>query len=143
MRLSRFQGCAAKVKSRLFFLLLAGSAFAALAQPGLTVSTAAVPASHFASQRAAPAPPLSDPPSSPTHQQLREAVQAHRAAERDQVRRDEAIAGRRLTAAERVELRRQLHHEWMQYAQGETVAAQASDARGWSWRVLLPWTWWQ
>jgi hypothetical protein len=37
--------------------------------------------------------------------EVREAVAAHRAAQRDEIRREEAAAGRRLTAAELFELR--------------------------------------
>lgn len=44
--------------------------------------------------------------------ELREAVQSHRAAQRAEVQREEAIAGRRLTAAERLELREQLRRQW-------------------------------
>jgi len=44
--------------------------------------------------------------------ELRGAVEAHRAAKRDEVQREDAAAGRRLTAAERLELREQLRRQW-------------------------------
>mgnify|MGYP007061714843 FL=1 len=43
---------------------------------------------------------------------LRAAVAAHRAAQRDEMRRGEAIAGRRLTPAELYELRQQVRGQW-------------------------------
>jgi hypothetical protein len=44
--------------------------------------------------------------------EVREAVAAHRAAQRDEIRREEAAAGRRLTAAELFELRQQVRRQW-------------------------------
>ncbi len=44
--------------------------------------------------------------------EVRLAVEAHRAARREEVRREEAMAGRRLTAEERAELREQLRRQW-------------------------------
>jgi len=44
--------------------------------------------------------------------EVREAVAAHRAAQRDEIRREEAAAGRRLTAAELFELRQQVRGQW-------------------------------
>ncbi|MDM0072976.1 hypothetical protein QTH90_01185 [Variovorax sp. J2P1-59] len=44
--------------------------------------------------------------------ELRGAVEAHRAATRDEVRREEAAAGRRLTPAELAELRQQVRQQW-------------------------------
>ena len=44
--------------------------------------------------------------------ELRGAVESHRAARRDEVQREDAAAGRRLTAAERLELREQLRRQW-------------------------------
>ena len=44
--------------------------------------------------------------------EVREAVAAHRAAQRDEIRREEAVAGRRLTAAELFELRQQVRRQW-------------------------------
>ena len=43
---------------------------------------------------------------------LRGAVEAHRTATRDEVRREEAAAGRRLTPAELAELRQQVRQQW-------------------------------
>ncbi|MDH6594596.1 hypothetical protein M2165_004485 [Variovorax sp. TBS-050B] len=43
---------------------------------------------------------------------MRQAVAAHRAAQRDEIRREEAAAGRRLTAAELHELRQQVRGQW-------------------------------
>ncbi len=43
---------------------------------------------------------------------LRDAVVAHRASQRETVRRGEANAGRRLTAAELAELREQVRQQW-------------------------------
>jgi len=44
--------------------------------------------------------------------ELRGAVEAHRTATRDEVRREEAAAGRRLTPAELAELRQQVRQQW-------------------------------
>jgi hypothetical protein len=44
--------------------------------------------------------------------ELRDAVEAHRASKREEVRREEAAAGRRLTAAELAELRQQVRQQW-------------------------------
>jgi hypothetical protein len=44
--------------------------------------------------------------------ELRTAVDAHRASQREEVRREEATAGRRLTAAELAELRDQVRQQW-------------------------------
>ena len=43
---------------------------------------------------------------------LRDAVEAHRSSQREEVRREEAVAGRRLTAAELAELREQVRQQW-------------------------------
>ena len=77
----------------------------------------------------------------PTREQMRRAVLAHRAAEHAQIERDEALAGRRLTAAERAELREQLRQEWAQRPAPAEPAASAATAHraGWSWRDILPW----
>lgn len=45
--------------------------------------------------------------------EVRDAVAAHRAAQREEIRREEAAAGRRLTAAELFELRQQVRGQWM------------------------------
>jgi len=45
--------------------------------------------------------------------EVRKAVEAHRAQERDDIRRQEAEIGRRLTPAERAELREQVRYQWL------------------------------
>lgn len=45
--------------------------------------------------------------------EVRDAVEAHRAAKREEVRRQEAAAGRRLTPAELAELRQQVRQQWV------------------------------
>ena len=45
--------------------------------------------------------------------EVRKAVEAHRAQERDDIRRQEAEVGRRLTPAERAELREQVRYQWL------------------------------
>ncbi|HYP69804.1 MAG TPA: hypothetical protein VEP93_02915 [Variovorax sp.] len=45
--------------------------------------------------------------------EVRRAVEAHRALERDDIRREEAEVGRRLTPAERAELREQIRYQWL------------------------------
>ncbi|WP_225784711.1 hypothetical protein [Xenophilus sp. Marseille-Q4582] len=79
----------------------------------------------------------------PTREQLREAVKLHRAAEQEQIQRDEALAGRRLTPAERAELREQLRQEWAQRPTAaplpEPPPAATAQKTGWSWRDILPW----
>ncbi|MBT2321195.1 hypothetical protein J7E62_02330 [Variovorax paradoxus] len=49
--------------------------------------------------------------SDPRRNEVRDAVEAHRAAKREEVRRQEAAAGRRLTAAELAELRQQVRQQ--------------------------------
>ncbi|WP_369662103.1 hypothetical protein [Variovorax sp. V15] len=44
--------------------------------------------------------------------EVRHAVAAHRAAQREEMKRGEAIAGRRLTPAELFELRQQVRGQW-------------------------------
>lgn len=45
--------------------------------------------------------------------ELRDAVEAHRAEKRAEARREEAAAGRRLTAAELAQLREQVRQQWV------------------------------
>ncbi|WP_218668859.1 hypothetical protein [Variovorax sp. KK3] len=45
--------------------------------------------------------------------EVRDAVEAHRAEKREEVRRQEAAAGRRLTPAELAELRQQVRQQWV------------------------------
>jgi len=54
----------------------------------------------------------STPASQQRRSELRTAVDAHRASQREEVRREEATAGRRLTAAELAELRDQVRQQW-------------------------------
>lgn len=80
-----------------------------------------------------------------TREQVREAVNAHRAAEREQIQRDEAMAGRRMTPAERAELRDQLRQEWAQRATPVSTVEPAAPAAvhqkaGWSWRSIFFWS---
>lgn len=88
---------------------------------------------------------LSRRPPAPTREQVREAVKAHRAAEQEQIQRDEAMAGRRLTPAERSELREQLRQEWAQRPVSASPAVETAPPSatahktGWSWRDILPW----
>ncbi|RZL67175.1 MAG: hypothetical protein EOP77_05640 [Variovorax sp.] len=44
--------------------------------------------------------------------ELRDAIETHRASHREEVRREETQAGRRLTAAELAELREQVRQQW-------------------------------
>lgn len=82
-----------------------------------------------------------------TREQVREAVNAHRAAEQEQIQRDEAIAGRRMTPAERAELREQLRQGWAQRAVPvsavqpmEPAATATQQKAGWSWRSIFFWS---
>lgn len=81
----------------------------------------------------------------PSREQVREAVKVHRAAEHEQIQHDEALAGRRLTPAERSELREQLRQEWAQRPTSAapvpepTAPAATAQKTGWSWRDILPW----
>jgi hypothetical protein len=51
--------------------------------------------------------------SDPRRDETRAAVEAHRAAKREEVMRQEAAAGRRLTPAELAELRQQVRQQWV------------------------------
>jgi hypothetical protein len=63
----------------------------------------------------------------PRRSELRVAVDEHRAANREEVRREEAAAGRHLTPAELAELRAQVRQQWMPRSQivqsAESLAA--------------------
>jgi len=69
------------------------------------------------------------PPGTPANQQLRldvrDALEAQRAAGQAAERREEAAAGRRLTEPERARLREQLRREWAAYAEAEASRADA------------------
>lgn len=63
---------------------------------------------------AAGAPDTAPPQSAAqVRSEVRKAVEAHRAQERDDIRREEAEVGRRLTPAERAELREQIRYQWL------------------------------
>lgn len=47
-----------------------------------------------------------------TRHEVRRAVEAHRSAQREEMQREEAAAGRRLTPAELAELRSQVRQQW-------------------------------
>lgn len=53
------------------------------------------------------------PSADQVRKEVRRAVEAHRAQERDDIRREEAEVGRRLTPAERAELREQIRYQWL------------------------------
>ncbi|RSZ35260.1 hypothetical protein EJO70_25715 [Variovorax sp. 553] len=59
--------------------------------------------------------------------EVRDAVAAHRAAQREEVRRGEAIAGRRLTPAELFELRQQVRGQWTPPATGALLNSAESQ----------------
>lgn len=63
--------------------------------------------------RAATPSPRPAPTAEQTRIEVRKAVEAHRAQERDDIRRQEAEIGRRLTPAERAELREQVRYQWL------------------------------
>lgn len=63
-----------------------------------------------------------------TRQEVRQAVQAHRAAQRAEVQREEAWAGRRLTPAELAELRSQVRQQWVPRYDASHVGAPAATA---------------
>ncbi|MDB5732592.1 MAG: hypothetical protein JWQ03_2487 [Variovorax sp.] len=53
---------------------------------------------------------------------MRDAVEAHRTAKREQVLREEAWTGRHLTPAELAELRRQVRQQWAGYSDHSPAA---------------------
>jgi hypothetical protein len=59
--------------------------------------------------------------------EVRDAVAAHRAAQREEIRREEAMAGRRLTAAELFELRQQVRGQWALSAPGTLLNSAESQ----------------
>ncbi|RZL89337.1 MAG: hypothetical protein EOP82_20005 [Variovorax sp.] len=62
----------------------------------------------------------------PRRNDVRNAVEAHRAATREEVRREEAAAGRRLTPAELAELRQQVRQQW---APRQDVIIQSAESQ--------------
>lgn len=82
--------------------------------------------------------------------QIHAAVQqAQAAVVADQVLQNNALlpadesGGRRLTPAQRAELREQLRREWAQREQPAAVdvapVPSAAQNEGWTWRAMLPW----
>jgi hypothetical protein len=58
--------------------------------------------------------------------EVRDAVLAHRAAQREEARREELAAGRRLTPAELFELRQQVREQWLpQHAEASLNSAES------------------
>jgi len=86
--------------------------------------------------------------SGPRRDEVRAAVDAHRAEQRDEIRHDEAVAGRRLTPAERAQLREQVRSQWPARPDVTQTAESAAAPEphgagpqnsGGGWRSLLPW----
>lgn len=63
-----------------------------------------------------------------TRQEVRQAVQAHRASQREEIQREEASAGRRLTPAELAELRSQVRQQWSPRYDAPDVTTSVPDA---------------
>ena len=61
--------------------------------------------------------------------EVREAVEAHRAAKREEVRRVEAAAGRRLTPAELAELRQQVRQQWVPRQESRQELIQSAESQ--------------
>lgn len=62
--------------------------------------------------------------------ELRGAVETHRASQREEVRREETVAGRRLTAAELAELREQVRQQWAPRSEQVHTAPLPVEDRG-------------
>lgn len=84
----------------------------------------------------------------PRRDEVRAAVAAHRAEQREEIRQDEAVAGRRLTPAERAQLREQVRSQWPARTDATQTAESAAapgphgaspQNAGSGWRSLLPW----
>lgn len=60
--------------------------------------------------------------------EVRSTVEAHRAAKREEVRREEAVMGRRLTPAELAELREQVRQQWIPRKQEIAKSAESQPA---------------
>ncbi|MDM0112511.1 hypothetical protein QTI66_10145 [Variovorax sp. J22R133] len=73
------------------------------------------------------ASPRPIPVSEQVRSDVRDAVEAHRASQKDDIRRADAAAGRHLTAAERTQLRDQLRQQWtsQQPQSARTMPSQA------------------
>ncbi|MBS0454048.1 MAG: hypothetical protein JSS14_22325 [Proteobacteria bacterium] len=70
------------------------------------------------------------PTAEQVRKEVRRAVEAHRAQERDDIRREEAEVGRRLTPAERAELREQIRYQWLLPSKSLGGTRAADDALG-------------
>ncbi|MGI4777053.1 MAG: hypothetical protein ACRYGA_02870 [Janthinobacterium lividum] len=57
----------------------------------------------------------------PQRNEVRSAVASHREAQQEEVRREEQVAGRRLTPAELAELRNQVRQQWSPVSDGANV----------------------
>jgi len=83
--------------------------------------------------------------SEPSRAEMRRAVAEHRVEQSDQIRADEAMAGRRLTPAERAELREQVRSEWAsrndptQTAESGGPSGSGGPHNTGGWRSFLPW----
>ncbi|XXQ54370.1 hypothetical protein ACA040_003061 [Xenophilus aerolatus] len=83
----------------------------------------------------------------PRRDEVRAAVAAHRAEQREAIRQDEAVAGRRLTPAERAQLREQVRSQWPARTDATQTAESAAPGQhgptpqnaGGGWRALFPW----
>lgn len=83
----------------------------------------------------------------PRRDEVRAAVAAHRAEQREAIRQDEAVAGRRLTPAERAQLREQVRSQWPARTDATQTAESAATGphgatpqnAGGGWRALFPW----
>lgn len=84
----------------------------------------------------------------PRRDEVRAAVAAHRAEQREEIRHDEAVAGRRLTPAERAQLREQVRSQWPTRPDATQTADSAAvpgphgatpQNAGGGWRALFPW----
>lgn len=66
-----------------------------------------------------------------TRSEMRKAVEIHRASQREEVQREEAAAGRRLTPSELAELRSQVRQQWTpRYDAHRAVEPVVSDSSG-------------
>lgn len=84
----------------------------------------------------------------PRRDEVRAAVAAHRAEQREEIQHDEAVAGRRLTPAERAQLREQVRSQWSARPDATQTADSAAapgphgatpQNSGGGWRALFPW----
>ncbi len=74
------------------------------------------------------APPVAAQVASFDAGELRRAVEAHRAEQREEVKQEEAAAGRHLTASELAELREQVRRQWAPAAPSQMLDTQRDTA---------------